>query len=58
MMVCFLLIATGHVFGIAGKRLGGSIKWYALFFCVLNFLMVSLDRILYLHNHLRRFLSP
>ncbi len=45
-----LLIITGYVFGIAGKLIGGSFKWYVLFFYVLNLVMVSVDLCLYVRN--------
>lgn len=46
-----LLIITGYVFGIIGKLLGGSFKWYVLFFYVLNLAMVSVDLLLYVRNY-------
>lgn len=46
-----LLIITGYVFGIIGKLIGGSFKWYVLFFYVLNLAMVSLDLGLYVRNY-------
>lgn len=46
-----LLIITGYVFGIIGKLIGGSFKWYVLFFYVLNLAMVSLDLSLYVRNY-------
>ena len=46
-----LLICTGYVFGIAGKLIGGSYKWYVLFFYVLNLCMVSLDVAMYARNY-------
>lgn len=50
-----LLIETGYVFGIAGKLIAGSAKWYVLFFYFLNFTMVGLDIVLYFRNrHLDR----
>ena len=45
-----LLIITGYVFGIIGKLIGGSFKWYVLFFYVLNLAMVSVDLALYVRN--------
>ncbi len=45
-----LLIETGYVFGIAGKFLSGSFKWYVLFFYILNFTMVAMDIALYFRN--------
>ena len=46
-----LLIITGYVFGIIGKLIGGSFKWYVLFFYVLNLAMVSVDLCLYVRNY-------
>lgn len=46
-----LLIITGYVFGIIGKLIGGSFKWYVLFFYVLNLVMVSTDLALYIRNY-------
>lgn len=46
-----LLIITGYVFGIIGKLVGGSFKWYVLFFYVLNLAMVSVDLMLYVRNY-------
>ena len=46
-----LLIITGYVFGIIGKLIGGSFKWYVLFFYVLNLVMVSADLALYVRNY-------
>lgn len=46
-----LLIITGYVFGIIGKLIGGSFKWYVLFFYVLNLAMVSVDLLLYVRNY-------
>lgn len=45
-----ILILTGYVFGIAGKLISGSFKWYVLFFYVLNFCMVFADLMLYIRN--------
>lgn len=45
-----LLIETGYVFGIAGKLIAGSPKWYVLFFYILNFTMVGADIALYFRN--------
>ena len=44
-----LLIDFGYACGIIGKILGGSIVWYVMFFYVLNFVMVSIDLILYFY---------
>jgi len=46
-----LLIIIGYIFGIAGKLIGGSFKWYVLFFYVLNLAMVSVDLALYVRNY-------
>lgn len=46
-----LLIITGYVFGIIGKLVGGSFKWYVLFFYVLNLAMVCVDLMLYVRNY-------
>jgi len=46
-----LLIITGYVFGIIGKLIGGSFKWYVLFFYGLNLAMVSVDLALYVRNY-------
>ena len=45
-----LLIESGYIFGIAGKLLSGSFKWYVLFFYLLNFTMVATDIALYFRN--------
>ena len=51
-----LLILFGYVAGITSKLVNEaymaefSQKWYVLFFYVLNFIMVSVDFILYLRN--------
>ena len=50
------LILFGYVAGITGKFLNEAYmaafaeKWYVLFFYVLNFVMVSIDFILYFRN--------
>ena len=46
-----LLISIGYVFGIAAKIIGGSYKWYVLFFYVLNLCMVSVDVAMYARNY-------
>lgn len=46
-----LLICVGYVFGIASKIIGGSFKWYVLFFYVLNLFMVLLDVAMYARNY-------
>lgn len=45
-----LLVFIGYIFGITGKLLSDSFKWYVLFFYVLNFIMVGLDLLLYVRN--------
>ncbi len=51
-----VLILLGYVAGILSKFMNKSYmmhfgeKWYVLFFYVLNFLMVSVDLILYFRN--------
>ena len=45
-----LLISIGYVFGIAGKLMAPSFKWYVLFFYVLNLIMVGVDLLLYIRN--------
>ena len=51
-----LLILFGYVAGIASKLINVSYmadfanKWYVLFFYVLNFVMVSIDLLLYIRN--------
>ncbi len=51
-----LLILFGYVAGIASKFVNPTYmaqigeKWYVLFFYVLNFVMVSLDVLLYIRN--------
>lgn len=44
-----ILIDLGYVCGILGKILSGNIVWYVMFFYVLNFVMVSIDMILYFY---------
>ena len=46
-----LLILFGYVCGITSKLIAPSFKWYVLFFYVLNFLMVSVDLLLYIRNY-------
>ena len=46
-----LLISTGYVFGIIGKIIGGSFKWYVMFFYVLNLCMVLTDVGMYVRNY-------
>ena len=51
-----LLIFFGYIAGIASKLVNETYmaqigeKWYVLFFYVLNFIMVSIDLILYMRN--------
>lgn len=45
-----VLIDIGYVFGIVGKLISGSYKWYVLFFYILNFCMVAADICLYFRN--------
>ena len=46
-----LLISTGYVFGIIGKIISGSFKWYVMFFYVLNLCMVLTDVAMYVRNY-------
>ena len=46
-----LMIAIGYVFGISSKLLGGSFKWYVMFFYVLNLCMVLMDVAMYARNY-------
>lgn len=46
-----LMICIGYVCGIASKIVGGSYKWYVMFFYVLNLCMVSLDVVMYARNY-------
>lgn len=48
-VVFLLLIDIGYICGILGKILGGNIVWYVMFFYVLNFIMVTIDLILYFY---------
>ncbi len=45
-----LLIFIGYIFGISAKLIGGSFKWYVMFFYVLNLLMVGADILMYVRN--------
>ena len=51
-----LLILFGYVAGITSKLINESYmasigqKWYVLFFYVLNFIMVSIDVLMYIRN--------
>lgn len=46
-----LMISIGYVFGISGKIIAGSFKWYVMFFYVLNLCMVLLDVAMYARNY-------
>lgn len=46
-----LLIFTGYIWGIIGKLLAPSFKWYVLFFYVFNTVMVGANLILYMRNY-------
>lgn len=46
-----LLVFVGYIFGIASKLVATSFKWYVLFFYVLNFIMISVDLLLYCRNY-------
>ena len=46
-----IMICIGYVCGIASKIIGGSFKWYVMFFYVLNLFMVSLDVAMYARNY-------
>ena len=46
-----IMICIGYVCGIASKIIGGSFKWYVMFFYVLNLCMVSLDVAMYVRNY-------
>ena len=48
-LLFLVLIDIGYVAGITGKLIGGSFKWYVMFFYVLNFTMVTTDMILYFY---------
>ena len=50
-LLFLLLIAIGYVFGIIGKIIGGSFKWYVMFFYVLNLCMVLTDVGMYVRNY-------
>ena len=45
-----LLIFVGYICGIAAKLLADNFKWYVLFFYILNFIMVTMDLLLYFRN--------
>ena len=46
-----LMIIIGYICGIASKIIGGSFKWYVMFFYVLNLFMVMLDVAMYARNY-------
>ena len=46
-----MMIIIGYICGIASKIIGGSYKWYVMFFYVLNLFMVSLDVGMYVRNY-------
>ncbi|MBR3796689.1 MAG: hypothetical protein IKK34_11810 [Clostridia bacterium] len=46
-----IMICVGYVCGIASKSIGGSYKWYVMFFYVLNLCMVLLDVAMYARNY-------
>jgi len=45
-----MLIEFGYVCGIVGKLVGGTWKWYVLFFYCLNFLVVGSAVAVYFRN--------
>ena len=45
-----IMICIGYVCGIASKIVGGTYKWYVMFFYVLNLCMVLLDVAMYARN--------
>lgn len=45
-----LLILFGYIAGITSKLVNDEYKWYVLFFYVLNFIMVSIDLLMYARN--------
>lgn len=46
-----MMIIIGYICGIASKIIGGSYKWYVMFFYVLNLFMVLLDVGMYVRNY-------
>ena len=46
-----MMIIIGYICGIASKIIGGSFKWYVMFFYVLNLFMVMLDVAMYARNY-------
>ena len=46
-----ILIFGGYICGIVGKLMAPSVKWYVLFFYLLNFIMVGTDLLLYIRNY-------
>lgn len=49
--IAFLFcILSGYIVGIIGKLISGNFKWYVVIFYILNFIMVSIDIVLYFRN--------
>ena len=46
-----MMIIIGYICGIASKIIGGSYKWYVMFFYVLNLCMVLTDLGMYVRNY-------
>ena len=46
-----IFILVGYVCGITSKLLADTLKWYVMFFYVLNFVMVFADLLLYIRNY-------
>ena len=46
-----MMIIIGYICGIASKIIGGSYKWYVMFFYVRNLGMVLLDVGMYVRNY-------
>lgn len=46
-----ILIVCGYIFGIIGKLLSPTFKWYVMFFYVLNLTMVCVDLAFYVRNY-------
>lgn len=45
-----ILIDLGYACGILSKLIGGTYKWWVLAIYILNFVMVSIDLLLYFYN--------
>lgn len=45
-----ILIDIGYACGILSKLIAGNYKWWVLAIYILNFVMVSIDLILYFYN--------